>query len=298
MRKAAVAKTLELNYGLKVTDATRENFARRINLFLADNERGKRIVVRIGEHRFPLPASRSNGHLEGTVQLAVDQVEKLAADDQLSYSAVLAEGDRRQFTGTVHLVRPQGLSVISDIDDTIKITEVAKTRKTLENTFFRDFQAAPGMSQIYGKWAEQGVKFNFVSSSPWQLYEPLDEFSRRAGFPSAPFSLKYVRLKDRTLLNLLKKGTETKPRQIEPILESYRGRRFILIGDSGEQDPEVYADMARKHPEQIVRIYIRNVTKASPQDERFKKVFDGVSSAKWELFTDPSSLELPGPSSR
>ena len=134
---------------------------------------------------------------------------------------------------------------------------------------------------------------HFVSSTPWQLYEPLSEFTKKAGFPTATFDLKYVRFTDETLGNLFKKGTETKPTQIKPLLEAYPKRRFILIGDSGEQDPEVYAEMLCNYPEQIVRIYIRNVTKSSPDDQRFKKTFFGIAREKWKLFKDPAGLELP-----
>ncbi|CAN0505113.1 unnamed protein product, partial [Phaeothamnion confervicola] len=57
-------------------------------------------------------------------------------------------------------------------------------------------------------------------------------------------------------------GRETKPPQIEAILSRYRQRRFILIGDSGEDDPEIYSAAFRARPNQIERIYIRNVTAA------------------------------------
>ena len=145
----------------------------------------------------------------------------------------------------------------------------------------------------YRAWAAQGARFHFVSSSPWHLYEPLKEFLAKAGFPPATFNLKLVRLTDRTITNLFKKGTETKPLQIEPLLRAYPARRFVLVGDSGEQDPEVYAALARKFPAQIVRVYIRNVTKASPTDERFRTLFAGIAPERWALFTDPSKLDLP-----
>jgi phosphatidate phosphatase APP1 len=51
--------------------------------------------------------------------------------------------------------------------------------------------------------------------------------------------------------------------------------------------------MARKHPRQIARIYIRNVTGASRNDERFKALFAGIEPHRWQLFTDPAALELP-----
>ena len=65
------------------------------------------------------------------------------------------------------------------------------------------------------------------------------------------------------------------------------------MGDSGEQDPEVYAALFERYPNQIQQIYIRNVTAETANDERFTKVFENVPKEQWALFTDPSVLSLP-----
>lgn len=85
----------------------------------------------------------------------------------------------------------------------------------------------------------------------------------------------------------------TKPRAIEPLLHAYPARKFVLIGDSGEQDPEVYAKMARQYPQQIVRIYIRNVTDEPADSTRYQKCFEGLPPKLWRIFEDPRSLALP-----
>jgi len=126
------------------------------------------------------------------------------------------------------------------------------------------------------------------------LYAPLREFLDRDAFPWASFSLKAVRFRDETLLDLFKQGTETKPAAIGNILDRYPYRRFVLVGDSGEQDPEVYAELLRNRPEQVLRVYIRNVTQADRDDERFASVFDGIDADRWQLFTNPEALTLPG----
>ena len=102
-----------------------------------------------------------------------------------------------------------------------------------------------------------------------------------------------MRVKDETLFSLFRKGTETKPAQIEPILKRFPHRRFVLVGDSGEQDPEVYAALLKEYPAQIARIYIRNVDDSAPTDARFEAVFESIDAGKWSLFTDPAELELP-----
>ncbi len=160
----------------------------------------------------------------------------------------------------------------------------------LEYALYKEFEAAPGMAKKYADWAGNGTIVHYVSSSPWQLYAALEAFTVRDGFPGASFHLKAFRFRDETLLNLFKEGTETKPAQIEPILKAWPGRQFVLVGDSGEQDPEIYADLMRRYPDQIRRIFIRNVTGATPDDERFSEIFAGIEPERWQLFTDPAEL--------
>ena len=295
VRKAAIAAFLKTKYELRVTASTRANFERRVNLFLVDNERGKRLRIRLGDREHVLPPSGPSGHFEGRVELSAEEAAKFARDGGISYRAVLSEGDERRFTGTVRLLEPEGVSVISDIDDTIKITRVTDTSRMLDHTFFQDFQATPGMPELYRRWAEEGAAFHLVSSSPWQLYEPLREFTGKAGFPPATFDLLLVRLQDSSVANLFKSGVEKKLPPIERHLESYPRRRFVLVGDSGEQDPELYAKVFHKYPGRIARIYIRNVSGVSADDERFRQAFEGLPRESWKLFSDPKDLELPPP---
>ena len=77
---------------------------------------------------------------------------------------------------------------------------------------------------------------------------------------------------------------------IEPILETYPKRRFILIGDSGEQDPEIYAKVATKHGGQVVAVFIRNVTNETSDNARFSAVREQLGDVPFELFDQPKSL--------
>ena len=88
----------------------------------------------------------------------------------MSFSVVLRDGDPRKFHGSALLVPEHGLSVVSDIDDTIKISQVRDRRELLRNTFAREFVAAPGMAARYQQLAASAdTRFHYVSSSPLQL---------------------------------------------------------------------------------------------------------------------------------
>ena len=292
VRSSAIAGLLNAGYDLSVTQQNEANFQQRINLLIADNERGKKLVVRIAGQDIILPESAENGKTFTLLKLPAESVKAFSNQGRLEFIAVLEDSDKREFRGQVKLLPRNGISVISDIDDTIKISNVTDHKRLLDNSLLNDFEAVPGMSALYQRLDEQGVAIHYVSSSPWQLYDPLNEFISSAGFPWATLNLKDFRFRDETLLNLFKKGTETKPAQIEPILQQHAERQFILIGDSGEQDPEVYADIARRYPARIQRILIRNVDNSSPEDSRYQDAFNQIDRDKWQLFDQPGEISI------
>ena len=160
----------------------------------------------------------------------------------------------------------------------------------LANTFLREFLPVPGMARLYQKWASAGAAFHYLSSSPWQLYPSLLEFIDRQGFPSGSFHLNTFRVKDKSFFNLFQSSQITKPPRIEAILNRYPLRSFILIGDSGEKDPEIYGVIARRYPRQIEHMYIRNVQPDQVQKQRFVRAFNTLPRNQWTLFTDAGEI--------
>jgi phosphatidate phosphatase APP1 len=136
------------------------------------------------------------------------------------------------------------------------------------------------------------VNFHYVSSSPWYLYTELTSFLERAGFPDFSLSLKSFRFRDESLLELFKDGEATKPGQIRQILEKFPQRQFVLIGDSGEQDPEVYSAIKLQFPEQIKGIYIRDLGPEDTNQLRVKGLMDNMDGFPIILFKDASELPV------
>jgi phosphatidate phosphatase APP1 len=212
-----------------------------------------------------------------------------SADRWISYNAVLPPQDGRQNGGAVHLLPDVGLSIISDIDDTIKVTHVGQRRKLLRQTFTREFEPVAGMAELYARWRSAGAAFHYVSRSPWQLYEPLAEFVAASGFPQGAFHLRHFRWREGQTLRA-NADRDLKQRIIHEMLTAFPRRRFVLVGDSGERDPEVYADLARAFPEQTQAVLIRNTTRESPRGERFAQAFADIPPEKWKVFDDPAEL--------
>ena len=279
----------------KPDDAARDSavFRKRINLFLVDNQRGKTISIRVGDATFELESSEADGHFRRALRIPIATADKLADAGRVPFHAVTAKNDDRRFVGSIHLVAPTGLSVISDIDDTIKITEVTDRKKTLDNTFFQPFRAVEGMPALYRRWAAAGAQFHFLSNSPWQLCSPLAEFAQAERFPPATFHLKKFRLQDGGLTDLFAAPAATKIPEIERLLRAYPQRGFVLVGDSGERDPEIYGRIARAFPNQIRRIFIRDVTDEPATAARYMEAFRELPPDRWKLFRDPTQLSLP-----
>jgi hypothetical protein len=282
---------LRRSLGLDEPDAGTAIFEERARAFLVDNERGKTISLRLGGTIHRVGISGPNGHFRGNLRLSAEEaVVLMRGRGWITFRAVTREGDKRDFSGRAQLIDKTGLSVISDIDDTIKDSEVSDRKALLANTFLREFRAVPGMADAFRLWGDRGAAFHYVSASPWQLYRPLAEFLRENGFPEGTFHLKDFRWKDTSFFNLFESPERTKREAIEPILGAFPRRRFFLVGDSGERDPEVYGELARKYPRQIVRILIRDVTGEGADSGRYSKSFKDLPRDRWTVFRDAGEI--------
>ncbi|MGI9205736.1 MAG: phosphatidate phosphatase App1 family protein [Woeseiaceae bacterium] len=222
-----------------------------------------------------------NGLIHGTINVTREKATELlerqnSIDGWLTFRA---RADDQSGSGRVRLIPPDGVSVISDVDDTIKVTEIpAGETAVLNNTFFRPFRAAACMAEHYSAM-HTDTAFHYVSGGPWQMYEPLAEFlfTDSDAFPEGSFHMKDVRTNPfetesyTDIWALLASGSqqatfEQKVRQIDALLGRFPGRKFILIGDSGEKDPEVFAEVLAAHGRQILGIFIRDVVNAAAND--------------------------------
>jgi phosphatidate phosphatase APP1 len=162
----------------------------------------------------------------------------------------------------IEVIDPVGISLISDIDDTVKHSAIASGAKEMfRNTFTRELDelTVEGVSEWYGKLAKQGVQIHYVSNAPWQLYPLLERYFKMVGLPPGSFHLKQY---SGMLQGIFEPTAERKRGSLEQILRDFPERRFILVGDSGEADLEVYTEIVLANPGRILGIFIRDVTTA------------------------------------
>ncbi|KAF1803252.1 hypothetical protein FB192DRAFT_1277981 [Mucor lusitanicus] len=168
--------------------------------------------------------------------------------------------------GIVQLIEPYGVSVISDIDDTIKDTRVLSGARTvLSNTFFNPTRAIPGMADAYLQWYNLGASYHYVSNSPFQLVHMLHQFIHNHHFPPGSF---HLRPSTGIISKLVQESGRSKRESICRILRDFPHRKFVLVGDSGEIDLEIYTRIAADFPGQIIKIFIRDITTHQQQHHR------------------------------
>lgn len=158
--------------------------------------------------------------------------------------------------------------VISDIDDTVVHTNVASRTRMLWEMFVKGADsrlAFPGVAAFYralhaGPSGADRNPMLYVSRSPWPLYEVLEEFFNLHHIPIGP--LLFLREWGIRLHRPLpRRGRHHKRELIDRMMALYRGMPVVLIGDSGQNDPEIYADIVERHPGQVVAIHIRDVSR-------------------------------------
>ncbi len=179
-------------------------------------------------------------------------------------------------------------AIISDIDDTVVRTDVTNWLRMLRivlltnahsrlpfdhvDTLYRALQLGP-----------QGTSYNpifYVSSSPWSFYDLLEHFFRAHDIPVGPLFLKKYAFSRQHL----RSGTHHthKLRWIRMLFDTHPELSWVLIGDSGQQDPEIYRETVRAYPGRVKIIYIRDVT--NPQrDQEVHAIADEVAAMGVEM---------------
>lgn len=166
------------------------------------------------------------------------------------------------------LVVPEGvtLGIISDFDDTVVVSEVPDRSRLLAHTLLENpLQRLPvaGMADLYheivGRTAQpEAAPVIYLTASPRQLQPGIRAFLERNGFPPGPIIAK--KLSDGGGGDPLFDQERYKIDHIERILEDLPAVRFVLVGDDGERDPEIFRTIRARHPARIEAVYIRRVS--------------------------------------
>lgn len=210
-----------------------------ISAFFYNSEKSRQLTV----------YTDASGHF--TVRAALDFIP--------THVRVLA-GEKLSATEEVVVTSPKGVSLISDIDDTVKHSAIsAGAREIFRNAFIRELGdlTIEGVREWYTTLHDMGVKMHYVSNAPWQMYPILTSYFKLAKLPKGSFHLKQY---SGMLQGIFEPVAERKKSSLDKLMRDFPERKFVFVGDSGEADLEVYTETALDNPGRVLGIFIRDVT--------------------------------------
>jgi len=156
--------------------------------------------------------------------------------------------------------------IISDLDDTVIQTSATHLLRMARTVLLRNARSRlpfKGVAEFYrqlqlGRNGKRNNPFFYVSSSPWNMYDLLEDFLALNKIPPGPLLLRDMALKAK-LTGDKSRHHGHKLKEIENILLTYPALSFVLIGDSGQEDANIYREVVRRHPGRVLAIYIRDV---------------------------------------
>ena len=192
----------------------------------------------------------------------IHSIEVQLADPRGDEYPALAAGK-----GSIIVPHVNQFAVISDIDDTFLISHSSNLFKRLYVLFTKNAHSRKpfeGVVKHYqllayaGSEVNEGNPFFFVSSSEWNLYSFIVEFSRKNQLPDGVFLLSQLK----RFAEIFKTGSNkhsTKFMRIARIMEAYPVQKFVLLGDDSQMDPVIYAGIVEHFPGRIHCVYLRHV---------------------------------------
>jgi len=283
---SALESSLGLDIGADITTATD-----RLQLFGAVGLPGKDVQVNIDGCSEAAVLPGTSGLPDLGLVLRNVSVGDCNGNDLIG-KVQLSPLDSRNINATIFTSPSDGFGVISDIDDTVKISNVLDKLKLAEATLIDVPEPVAGMPDLYASVAKSlnTSTFIYVSGSPFQLYPFLHSFiDTTYAASTGPLLLQNFSLTDvEDLIDFASDNgiLEYKLSMIDRIHGMYPGKKFLAVGDSTQKDPETYGESFRKYGDFIACSWIRQVDGANNTAERFSVAFEGVPTNRYRMYTD------------
>ena len=258
-----------------------------------------RLAVEYADASTSLTAD-DEGFFSGWIELD----SPLSGDEEWrEYKASLvapAEAGAAKISGTGEILVPPSTArfgVISDIDDTViqsRVSNFLQAARTVMLGNARTRLPFPGVAAFYralrdGATGDEKNPIYFVSSSPWNIYDVIAEFMDIQKIPRGPLVLRDWDIGLEMLA--ASRHADHKSAIIRDILALHPEMQFILIGDSSQQDPEIYQRIVAEFPNRVKGIYIRDVTRSTERSASVKKLADEVLAAGSTLVLAEHTLD-------
>jgi phosphatidate phosphatase APP1 len=249
--------------------------------------------------RFHGIASETTTDEEGYFQFAIEPIARLNTNPWQEVELELLDPPavkQKPVRATARVLVPSPtarIGIISDIDDTVISSNIGDKLKMVLTVILsnartrKPFEGVAGLYRAFqqGVTGAENNPIFYVSNSAWNLYGLLLEFLTLQKIPVGPLLLRDFG--DHLLFS--KDRDSHKKNNIKMVLESYPHLPFVLIGDSGERDPEIYRDMVKEFPDRVRAIYIRSVNKHPSRVAAIDRLIDEVRPTRSQLVLAPDS---------
>lgn len=186
--------------------------------------------------------------------------------------------------------------VVSDVDDTVLRSNISSFVQAVRTTLFSNARTRlpfPGVAAFY-RALERGAAGNeanpifYLSSSPWNLFDVIAEFLEVQRLPAGPILLRDWDMS----LDAMGRGrlARFKEQHLAELLALYPSLPFILVGDTSQHDPEIYAEAVHAHPGRVLAVYIRDVSRHPERSASLQRLAHELARAHVPLVSSEDTL--------
>ncbi|KAH8677595.1 hypothetical protein BX600DRAFT_506622 [Xylariales sp. PMI_506] len=189
---------------------------------------------------------------------------------------------------TAYLVPPEGLTIISDIDDILRVTKIWDPKQGLLNSFANNFTAWLNMPEIYANWSASipNFHFHYLTTTPEQVTRNYMNFIYKT-YPLGSFDTRPLNFSDVSATLKIRRFL------LDKIFQTFPQRKFILVGDTSNSDVmSDYPQLAKDYPGQVQCIFLRN-SSATDSTDLFPydtSGFQGLDQQQYMFFLEPNDL--------
>ena len=186
------------------------------------------------------------------------------------------------------------VGVVSDIDDTVMVTLLPRPLLAAWNTFVLDEHArtpVPGMAVLLERLVRKqpGTPMIYLSTGAWNVAPTLSRFLSRHLYPAGSLLLTdWGPTHDR----LFRSGRKHKADNLRRLAAEFPDVRWILVGDDGQHDEEIYGEFSDEFPGRVAAVAIRQLSpgEAVLAGGRSKGESHGRDTAPWIYAPDGAGL--------
>ncbi|KAI0907230.1 hypothetical protein F4823DRAFT_29086 [Ustulina deusta] len=189
---------------------------------------------------------------------------------------------------TAYLVPPTGFTIVSDIDDILRITKIYDPKEGLLNSFARPYTPWENMPEIYANWSAtiDNFHFHYLTTTPEQATRTYMEYIYKT-YPLGSFDTRPLNFSDVSATLAIRRAL------LDKIFQTYPQRKFVLMGDTTNSDVmKDYPQLVRDYPGQVQCIFLRNTT-ATDSTDLFPydtSGFEGIDQKQYMFFVHADDL--------